>query len=225
MRRNAIGEYAFTAFAALVALLVLMPLLWMVSVSLMHPGAAAQFPPPLLPEQPTLDNYRTLFQDYGIDRYAFNSLLVSVLATFLALRTLALEGPEGHAALREQVRRFAAPRYQEGYQKGIHDEDATRLLAALIAMQDEAGLLAYGRAAGDGLGWGVRVADLNGDDIDDLIVAAPEADVGSPVRAKAGAVYIWLGIAGMTGVRDAAAVDVISRRQNEVIISNLQKDA
>ena len=85
MRRNAIGEYAFTAFAALVALLVLMPLLWMVSVSLMHPGAAAQFPPPLLPEQPTLDNYRTLFQDYGIDRYAFNSLLVSVLATFLAL--------------------------------------------------------------------------------------------------------------------------------------------
>ena len=83
--RHAIGEYAFTAFAALVALLVLMPLLWMVSVSLMHPGAAAQFPPPLLPEHPTLDNYRTLFQDYGIGRYAFNSLLVSVLATMLAL--------------------------------------------------------------------------------------------------------------------------------------------
>ncbi len=71
---------------------------------------------------------------------------------------------------------------------------------------DAPGLLAYGRAAGDGLGWGVRVADLNGDDIDDLIVAAPEADVGSPVRDKAGAVYIWLGVAGMTGVRDAAAV-------------------
>ena len=83
--RHAIGEYAFTAFAALVALLVLMPLLWMVSVSLMQPGAAAQFPPPLLPADPTLDNYRTLFQDYGIGRYAFNSLLVSVLATMLAL--------------------------------------------------------------------------------------------------------------------------------------------
>ena len=83
--RHSIGEYAFTAFAALVALLVLMPLLWMVSVSLMQPGAAAQFPPPLLPADPTLDNYRTLFQDYGIGRYAFNSLLVSVLATMLAL--------------------------------------------------------------------------------------------------------------------------------------------
>lgn len=85
MRRLDLGAYAFTAFAALVALLVLLPLLWMVSVSLMQPGAAAQFPPPLLPEHPTLDNYRTLFQDYGIGRYAFNSLLVSVLATALAL--------------------------------------------------------------------------------------------------------------------------------------------
>ena len=85
MRGRSWGEVAFTAFAALVSLLVLAPLLWMVSVSLMQPGAAAQFPPPLLPAHPTLDNYRTLFQDYGIGRYAFNSLLVSVLATMLAL--------------------------------------------------------------------------------------------------------------------------------------------
>ena len=79
MRGRHCSEVAFTAFAALVSLLVLAPLLWMVSVSLMQPGAAAQFPPPLLPAHPTLDNYRTLFQDYGIGRYAFNSLLVSVL--------------------------------------------------------------------------------------------------------------------------------------------------
>ena len=83
--RHDLGAYAFTAFAALVALLVLMPLLWMAAVSLMQPGEAAQFPPPLWPEHPTLANYRTLFQDYGIGRYAFNSLLVSVLATLLAL--------------------------------------------------------------------------------------------------------------------------------------------
>lgn len=85
MRGRHCSEVAFTAFAALVSLLVLAPLLWMVSVSLMQPGAAAQFPPPLLPAHPTLDNYRTLFADYGIGRYAFNSLLVSTLATALAL--------------------------------------------------------------------------------------------------------------------------------------------
>lgn len=60
------------------------------------------------------------------------------------LLTWAAEGPAGLPALLDLVRRFAAPRYQEGYQKGVHDEDGARLLAALVAMQDAAGLLAYG---------------------------------------------------------------------------------
>jgi MoxR-like ATPase len=46
-------------------------------------------------------------------------------------------------ALLETVRGFAASRYQEGYQKGVHDQDAQRILAALVEMQSEAGLLAY----------------------------------------------------------------------------------
>ena len=74
-----------TLFAALVALLVLTPLIWMVSVSFMAPGEAAQFPPPLFPATPTLVNYRTLFADYGVGRYMANSLLISSLATLLAL--------------------------------------------------------------------------------------------------------------------------------------------
>ncbi|RZJ09176.1 MAG: AAA family ATPase [Rubrivivax sp.] len=49
-----------------------------------------------------------------------------------------------HPTLLEQVRRAAASRYQEGYQKGVHDEDALRILGALVAMQDAAGLLAWG---------------------------------------------------------------------------------
>jgi ATPase involved in DNA repair/ATPase family associated with various cellular activities (AAA) len=49
-----------------------------------------------------------------------------------------------HPQLLDMVRRFAAARYQEGYQKGIHDDDALRLLGALVGMQDQAGLLAWG---------------------------------------------------------------------------------
>ena len=41
-----IRRYALTGFTALVALIVLMPLVWMVSVSFMAPGEAAAFPPP-----------------------------------------------------------------------------------------------------------------------------------------------------------------------------------
>lgn len=46
----------------------------------------------------------------------------------------------------EHVRAWSATRYQEGYQKGVHDEDAARLLGALVRMQDGAGLLAWGPA-------------------------------------------------------------------------------
>ncbi|MFM9925083.1 DNA repair ATPase [Variovorax sp. H27-G14] len=59
------------------------------------------------------------------------------------VRTLLAEDPL-HPQLLEMVRRFAAARYQEGYQKGIHDDDALRLLGALVTMQDQAGLLAWG---------------------------------------------------------------------------------
>ena len=80
-----IRRYALTGFAALVALLVLMPIIWMVSVSFMAPGEAATFPPPLFPSDPTLENYRALFSSYGIGRYLINSVVVSSLATLLAL--------------------------------------------------------------------------------------------------------------------------------------------
>lgn len=53
-------------------------------------------------------------------------------------------GPDGQAALLDHVRQFAATRYQDGYEKGVHDEDAVRIFSALAAMQDAAGLLAWG---------------------------------------------------------------------------------
>lgn len=70
-------------------------------------------------------------------------------AEYLAGRLLeqALEeawGPQTDAALLEKVRGFAAQHYQHGYDKGIHDEDAVRILRELLRMQEAAGLLAWG---------------------------------------------------------------------------------
>ncbi len=45
--------------------------------------------------------------------------------------------------LDENVRRFAAPRYHEGYQKGIHDHDAAAILRQLAPLIENAGLLRY----------------------------------------------------------------------------------
>jgi multiple sugar transport system permease protein len=70
---------------ALAAAATLFPLAWMVSASLMAPGEASTFPPPMLPRAATLANYRLLFAEHGILRQVANSLLISLLATALSL--------------------------------------------------------------------------------------------------------------------------------------------
>jgi multiple sugar transport system permease protein len=67
------------------AAVALLPLLWMLSVSLMQPGEASSLPPPLLPRHATFGNYRELFAHAGMARYLLNSLLVSSAITMLSL--------------------------------------------------------------------------------------------------------------------------------------------
>jgi len=67
------------------AAIALFPLLWMLSVSFMHPGEASAFPPPVLPAQATLGNYRELFERAGMGRYLANSLFVAAATTVLSL--------------------------------------------------------------------------------------------------------------------------------------------
>jgi multiple sugar transport system permease protein len=65
--------------------LTLLPLGWMVSVSLMSPGEASTFPPPLLPSRVTFTNYRELFAYAGMGRYLVNSLLLTTTVTLVSL--------------------------------------------------------------------------------------------------------------------------------------------
>ncbi|KTE20192.1 sugar ABC transporter permease [Sphingopyxis sp. H050] len=118
-----VNRWTVTLLAAFVALLTIAPLLWMVSVSFMARGEASQFPPPLLPDSPTLDNYRMLFGTFGVGRFLANSVLVSTLATVLALLFTV---PAGYA--------FATLRF-----KG---RDATfRLLVAALVVPGQIGML------------------------------------------------------------------------------------
>ena len=77
-----------------IAAVVVFPLAWMLSVSFMSTGEAANFPPPLLPKQWTLEHYRDLFVTQGMGRYMLNSLGLATLATVLAL---AFTVPAGYA--------------------------------------------------------------------------------------------------------------------------------
>ncbi|MFY8135987.1 MAG: AAA family ATPase, partial [Aquimonas sp.] len=50
-------------------------------------------------------------------------------------------------ALSKRLREFAASRYREGYEKGIHDTDAARILAAWLPLRQAAGHLIHAPAA------------------------------------------------------------------------------
>ena len=74
------------------AVATLIPLVWMVSASLMRPGEASEFPPPFFPSRATLSNYRDLFGRLSLGRAFANSLLVSALATFGVLLLNSMAG-------------------------------------------------------------------------------------------------------------------------------------
>lgn len=79
---------------ALVAavLVTLFPLFWMVSVSLMPSAEANRFPPPLLPESPTLEHYRILFSRLNLATYLLNSTLIATVVTASSLLINSLAG-------------------------------------------------------------------------------------------------------------------------------------
>jgi putative chitobiose transport system permease protein len=69
-----------------IAIAMLIPLVWLVSTSLKSPTENIfQFPPQLIPSQPTLENFITVWQSNPFGRYLFNSTLVSVFTVGLNL--------------------------------------------------------------------------------------------------------------------------------------------
>jgi hypothetical protein len=54
-----------------------------------------------------------------------------------------LEANKNEDALLSVVKTFAASRYQEGYEKGIHDHDAAKILHVLLNIRQQAGLLHF----------------------------------------------------------------------------------
>lgn len=69
-----------------IALVMLLPLLWLVSTAFKSPTENIfQFPPQLIPAQPTLENFVKVWQTNPFGRYLFNSVLVAVLTVALNL--------------------------------------------------------------------------------------------------------------------------------------------
>ncbi|MFJ3405172.1 carbohydrate ABC transporter permease [Promicromonospora sp. NPDC090134] len=82
------GSRRFTPRAILLNVVLLLgltaslgPLVWMVVSSVKPEGEIRQFPPTLLPEQPTWDNYTELFASLDFPRFFANSVIVALVVT------------------------------------------------------------------------------------------------------------------------------------------------
>lgn len=74
------------ALLGTIAIAMLIPLVWLVSTSLKSPTEDLfQFPPRLIPSQPTFQNFVTVWKSHPFERYITNSVIVSVLTVALNL--------------------------------------------------------------------------------------------------------------------------------------------
>jgi multiple sugar transport system permease protein len=90
--RRTVAALAVNGALLAAAALTLMPLLWMLSASLMPTGEATAIPPRLVPSAPTLDHYRTLFTRLDLGRALLNSAGLATVVTAVALVINSLAG-------------------------------------------------------------------------------------------------------------------------------------
>lgn len=83
--RNRLGQAGYYLVSILLAVLALIPFLWMISTSLKSRGALMSIPIEWIPSEPTLDAYAEVFSRFPFLRTIGNSLLISVSFTLLTL--------------------------------------------------------------------------------------------------------------------------------------------
>lgn len=92
--RGRIGLRKIVTFMILLilALAAVIPLYWMVVTAVQRPTLTMQFPPEMIPSEPTLDNFRRFFQRPYVWDWTINSIIVAVVVTTLQIFASALAG-------------------------------------------------------------------------------------------------------------------------------------
>jgi len=91
-QRQQITRVLLYALLIIGAVLAMLPMVWMVSASLMPSGEASTYPPHFFPTRITLDHYRDLFVRLDLGRNLLNSAFVAFVVTFTSLFINSLAG-------------------------------------------------------------------------------------------------------------------------------------
>jgi len=79
-----LADAATYILLSIFSLIILLPVIWIIRLSFTTKYIAYQVPPVWF-FKPILDNYRSLFIDYGFERFFFNSIMVAIVATVIAV--------------------------------------------------------------------------------------------------------------------------------------------
>lgn len=91
-QRQRVTRVALYSLLVLGAVLALLPMVWMVSASLMPSGEASTYPPHFFPSRLTFAHYTDLFTRLNLGRYLLNSAFVSLVVTFASLAINSMAG-------------------------------------------------------------------------------------------------------------------------------------
>jgi multiple sugar transport system permease protein len=89
LRRHGVNVLVWLLLAA-GALLMMIPLFWMISTALKEPAQAFQFPPTWIPCPLTLDAFRQVWKLVPFGRYLWNSFYIAITVTALEILTASL---------------------------------------------------------------------------------------------------------------------------------------
>jgi len=91
MNHNKLKSSTFFYFSAtLIAIFMLLPFFWMISTSLKNSGAVMTIPIKWIPENPSLDAYKRVFNIFPFARAIFNSVFVAVVTTLITVISSAM---------------------------------------------------------------------------------------------------------------------------------------
>ncbi len=88
--KKKLGTLSFYVVAILLAVVALIPFLWMISTSFKSRGALMSIPIQWIPENPTWDAYIKVFSKFPFAKTIGNSLFISISYTFLTLLSSAM---------------------------------------------------------------------------------------------------------------------------------------
>ena len=83
--KHRLGTAGYYVVSIVLAVIALIPFLWMISTSLKSRGALMSIPLEWIPSEPTLDGYAKVFSRFPFLRTIGNSLLISVAYTLITL--------------------------------------------------------------------------------------------------------------------------------------------